>query len=231
MSRQSRTLNSILTYVNEFIDKEGAKPSPEFVRLLADQALAEIAEGSGAKRSTWTNATGGELTLTGNTVAMPSDCLLVTSIEFDGSDNPLERTTVGELDRDTPGWREETGDPDKWAIEGRNIVFNASASNAEGKVVARGYGMLAAFSDTTGAENPLDTLPYPRQLSIAKYVVAHYPVAPDKPRTDSEWAVIAARDETRRREKVRDEHKAMWAAELAACVDWVKARSFEEFSY
>lgn len=232
MSRQSRTLVDIMTYVNEFISKEGARPTPEFVRILADQAVSEIADLAGASRTSWDNtAVTGALTLTGYTCPIPGECLLISSVEYDGSTNPLERVSVDQLDQEELGWRTATGDPSRWAVDGSNIVLNSTPSNAAGKLTARGYGLTAAFSDTPGATNPLDSLIYPAQLAVAKYVVAYYPVIPAQPRTETDIAIMAAQQETKRRMQVRADHMAMWEKERERAVDSMKARMYEEFSY
>jgi hypothetical protein len=231
---QALTFDDIVIYVTEQITKEGASPSPAYVRMMANQALAEISEASGGIVTAWDNSASGSLVLTASTAPLPVDCLLPLRVEYGGSDNKLDRATTGELDKDTPGWRDTTGDPSKWAIEGANLVLDSAPSSATGKLVMRGWGMLPAFLDPVDGvvqPNPLVSLPYPRQLAPAYFVVANYPVTPAKPATNTQEGFLAANQETQRRITVRAEHRALWERERGLCVDAVRARTEQQLSY
>jgi hypothetical protein len=203
------TWSDIAKYVASVITAEGAEPSYDFIRTLGNQSLGVISEHIGPITTYWDNSAT-DLTITDNYATLPIDCISVDSVEWDGDDNPITRTTEAQLDFEEPGWRSETGDPDKYAIAGNILLLNCAPSNATGKLVVRGKRSLPDFSDTAGATNPLTYLPSSLQLIPAYYIIAMHPVVPVAPTDDSVEAITYARQQTQRRYETRDRYEAMW---------------------
>lgn len=138
------TWEDIFTLVQEARDAAGAsRLNISSYRVHAWQRLAEVFRATKAYETSWDNASGGDLTLTTYIAPLPVDCLLVTRVEWDGSDTPLEIVSEEDLDYDEPGWRDETGgDPTKCVITGRRLLLNTTPdSPVTGKLVVRGYGV------------------------------------------------------------------------------------------
>ena len=226
-----RTWRHISIYCGEFDTREGAEPNHELYRILGDQALAELAERLDLRETTWTSTAEGGLTLTSGVCPLPIDLVKLKRVEWDGSDNPLDRTTIEWLDEHEPGWREQSGDPDKYAVEGNSIRVNSTSTDTSGKLVVRGTTYLPEFSDVDGT-NPLTYLPWGHQLlPVAEYIVGHLPVMPAKPPFETEAAAMWALQETKRREQVRADALAKWELVVGQLASVRHRVEMEEFRY
>jgi len=169
------TLADILGFVETALKAEGAEGDPGHARLLLRQCIAEAYRDTEGYDASWDNSASGALTLSGNACDLPHDCLRVTRVEWDGSDNPLDIVSEEYLDYKVPGWRGETGDPGRCVVTGRRIILESSPTGATtGKLVVRGYGC-------PDEGDVLALLPDDVQLSLAKYVLAHWPVNAERP--------------------------------------------------
>lgn len=228
-----RTWQTIAEYLTEFDKREGAEPVRSLYLTLGNQALAIISR-KGVYRKTWDNSSGGELTLTSATCPLPIDLLERLAVEYDGSDEPLEFATVEQLDHPDsgePGWRTTTGDPDKYTIEGQNLVLNSIPSNATGKLVLRGTATLPEFSDTAGATNPLIYLPYEFQLLPAQYIISELPVTPAQLPNDTQAGAMWASQETQRRVATRTDARAKWEKGLEDLVGVRNRQSRQRYRF
>lgn len=176
------TWADITATVAEFHGKEGAKPNRSLYLSLGNEFLAIVAEQTECYHKTWTNAAGGDLTISTATVTLPIDVIRVTRVEWDSSDEPLEFREAGWLDENLPGWREDTGDPEFYTIEGNALVLSSAPSGTvTGKLTVRGVAYLPNLSDDTSASNPLVCLPVGLQRSVADYILASLPFDPQVP--------------------------------------------------
>jgi hypothetical protein len=137
------TTADILRFVSEVYKKYGPEPNVSHYLDLLRECLGRVFRATRAFDTSWSNASGGDLTLDGNEVALPIACQEVTRVEWDGSDNPLEITDEATLDAEEPGWRDATGEPSRCAITGRRLFLNSTPSDATGKLVMRGFGVPA----------------------------------------------------------------------------------------
>jgi hypothetical protein len=186
MTRTPKTWTDIAAFVSEVYSKEGARPNIDFFKTLANECLDKISELTGGYFTSWSNAGGGDLTLTGAVCPLPIDCLEVTSVEWNGDDNVLERTEYSTLDSDAEGsergWRSLSGTPDKFIVDGRNLVLNSIPSGTvTGMLVVRGQGMYPPFSDAAEAVNPLSLIPATIELLPAHYILSELPIDPNNP--------------------------------------------------
>ncbi len=228
-----RTWADIVEYVSEYDKREGAVPNRTLYRLLADEAMAIVAERAGIYSKEWTNASGtGELTLTSAACPLPIDLLKLEYVEYDGYE--LERATTQRLDTDNIDWRTDTGDPTMYAVEGQSITLNSIPSNATGKLKIRGTAVPPQFADplgSTAAVNPLTYLPFRHQMMICDYIISKLPVTSVTPTEYSEAGVRYAMDETRRRQQVREQAAQAWETRVEALAATQNRRQFRDFSY
>lgn len=187
------TWKHILAFVTEVHTKEGAKPNPSHYQSLFRECLAHLFRVTEAYRASWTNAAGDVLSLSEYTVLLPIDCLKVTRVEWNGTDNELGRSSVEELDYLVPGWRTATGEPSYYAIESPNLILDSSPSDAVGKLVARGFGY-------PGDDEALTYFPIDVQLAPARYILKELPSDPAIPmqraryvRSSQGWAIAEPR--------------------------------------
>jgi len=215
------TWKDIVDFITSVHTKEQARPNPGLYRILARQAIGIISARSRIYTRAWSNATGGRLVLSGNTCAIPIECLEITRVEWDGVDNPLDRNTEEILDEREPGWRDATGEPSAFALTGADLWLNATPSPpVVGKLVVRGISHLPDFSqrEDTGEglePNPLSWLPAHLQLSPAYYVLAELPA-------DPEIKLEAARV---------IKYSALWEKALAELEGSANRRRLAEFEY
>jgi len=216
MSRETKTFEGLCDFIASIIGKENAKPDNDLYRTLMNDALDIISRRTMMYETYWSNASGGDLTLTTNTAPLPLTCLRLDSVEWDGDDNVIDKTTKADLDKNYPGWRSDTGDPDKWIIEGNNIVLNtAPDSPTTGKLVARGRGLLPTFTTDATDTNPLTVIPWVDELLPAYYVLSELPFDPEVPR-----------------EVVRQsKYAAKWEAGLQKQIDTYGERVRQPFKY
>jgi len=210
------TWADIYHFVSQVDSREGGRPDPEFFRILGRQALGIISQEGRIYTTSWSNASGGDLTLSDNTVTLPRDLLEVTSVEWDGDDSKLELKTEVWLDEEEAGWRSATGEPDKYCLTGRDLILN-TIPNAPttGKVVIRGQAMLPDFSDDSDDPNPLTWLTTDLQLIPAYYILANLPADPEN-----------------KRQLVRvQQYEAMWQQGLARIQASNNRRRYGKFRY
>ena len=193
-------LQDTLGYVAEYLKAEGAEPNRAHQVMLGNQALRTISSLTDIYRKSWSNAALGGLTLTNNAIPIPTDCIKIERVEFDGEDSPLEWREAAQFDAERPGWRVDTGDPVQYTSTGTEILLSSIPSGATGKVVARGVAYLPDFSDTAGATNPLAYLPSEYQLLPAYYILSMLPVQ----------TVNRSKDEMQLSMERRNTHAAMW---------------------
>jgi len=201
----------IAMYVQEVHSKEGSRPNPGFYRLLGNQALHIIAVETGMICKAWDNQPGG-LILDGNFCQLPSECILVTSVEWDGE--ALSFRQGDQLDRENPGWRTQVGSrPSCYTKTGTQVLLDCAAvGNIEGKLVVRGISVFPVFSDDASDPNPLELLPARFQLLPAYYILANLPVK------------SANQSEVERRNR----YESMWKSELLALTDCIESRKWEK---
>src|SRR3972149_4647403 len=235
MANTQRTWTDISNYVEDIMAKEGAKPQKRIIRALANEALGIISEQSRIYKNSWSNASGGALTLSANSATLPNDLILFESLEWDGDDNTLDKTSESWLDNNQQGWRSDTGEPNKYALTGTQVILNtAPTGTTTGKLVIRGIGQLPEFPDPpekSGATNPLTNLPWQHQLLPAFYVIANLPVVPFTPMNASQEAVIFASQETKRRYETREIYGKKFQDGLDALIGTTRRRKFSEFKY
>ena len=150
-----QTVATLLQFVSDVHTREGARENTRLYRTLITQFLARVYRASRGYPVTWTNAAGGELTITGLTVPLPDDCEVVERVEWDGSDSPLEIKSIEWLDKNLPGWRDETGDPSYCAVKGKTLYLSSQPEGTvTGKLVMYGREMPAT-DDIAIAHLPL----------------------------------------------------------------------------
>jgi len=225
------TLKDLLQFIQAIDVRLGAKPEVNLYRQLLDEAVGVISERLGQFETSWDNDTGGELTLTSATCTLPIDCILPESIEWDGDDNRLTKTTTDWLDYNRQGWRSATGDPTHWACNGRQILLSSIPSGTTtGKLVVRGRGTLPEFA-ADGSTNPLTYLPRRFERCPAYYVLAELPVVHVEAIGDSSEAVRWAGEQTRKRYEIRAEYRKKWEAELEALLGQIHRNRGIRFGY
>lgn len=204
----------IATFVEDVLRDEGTEPNRRLIVRLGRQALGIISDRIGPVLTSWSNGVGGALTLAGNSAPLPTDCLRVDRVEWDGSDNPLTRMSVAQLDYEQPGWREDTGEPGSYTIEGGALLLDTTPTESvTGKLVVRGAGSLPMFSDEATDPNPLAYLTQPHQLAPAHFILGSL-------RADPKQADQMAR---------KAEHWGHWERELAALGAAIGRREREPF--
>jgi hypothetical protein len=215
MANTQQVWADIMALVSQYWPDESANPNRDTLRLLANAALAELAEDGDIYETSWSNAVSGGLTLTSATTPLPIDLISISRVEWDGTDNPLPYKTAEWLDEWEAGWRIRTGDPCHYMRNGHELTLDAIPSNATGKLVVRGTSYLPAFSDSEGATNPLTILPYGRQLAIAYYILARRPHDPAN-------EVEVAR---------HMEFGQLWQEQKAACLKTANKRKLQRFRF
>lgn len=171
---------AISAFVGDILRQEDATPTQGLVMRLLDQCLGEIFRETKAFDTSWTNPASpgsGDLNLDGtNATDLPIDCQIIESVEWDGSDNPLDRKSLAELDYLDPGWRDNTGEtPGRYAVTGRRLFLDITPSDATGKLVIRGYGVPPR-------NVALTYFPADIQLAPATYILMEWPWDPAIPR-------------------------------------------------
>lgn len=202
-------LAGVRSFITAALKPEGADGDSSLVSTLLRQGIAEMFRESKAYDASWDNDTDGDLTLTGNACPLPSDCLTVERVEWDGSDTPLEIKSVAWLDEHYEGWRDEEGDPAYCAVTGRQVLLSSSPTGTTtGKLVIRGYG-------APDEADALEMLPDDLLMAPAWYVLA-------------EWPVDAANANAMFR---FNRYTAKWEAKKSEIVAAVAARSMRPYEY
>jgi hypothetical protein len=214
-------LKDVLDYVNEYLQAEGAKYNRALVLLLANQALRTISSETKFYESSWVSGT--TLTLTGNTAAVPTDCIAITAVEYDGNDNPLTKYTTEDLDRNKPGWRDDTGEPTGYALTPTSIILTSAPTSPGAKLVVRGIAKLADFSDAPDAVNPLSFIPAEFQLLPAYYVLGMLPIT-----TADRIKSGKAAEELQLMIDRRNTHAAMWDDGIKKLREIAEKRKFAD---
>lgn len=226
------TWSDTSNYIEEYYSKESTKPNRKLYEMLAAQALRIISERTHCYQKYWTNAGGGDLSIVGNYVALPSDCLSVERVEWDGTTYPLERMSESQLDRDYNGWRTATGEPYAYCTpDAHTLLLSTSPGTSVGKLVIRGRAYLPDFSVAEGAANPLSYIPLGSQLMVAYYVLSQLPVVPATPINDSREAIMAAQAETQMRMNNRADFRHQFEANIALVESSTNRKMRKTFSY
>lgn len=204
------TVEALIQFVNAIKRKEGALPPPSVYMVLLDECLADIFRETKAFDTNWTNATDGDLDLdSSNVTNLPIACLSVRRVEWDGSDNPLERQSLEEMDYQNPGWRDQMGTtPTAFIPTGRRLFLNITPSDATGKLVVRGPGVPPR-------NDALAYLPIDVQLAPAKYILKQLPWDPEKPLEVARY----------------QQYTAEWVVERGRVLAALRDRSLEEFEF
>jgi len=209
------TWADLANFITEAHSKEGARPNPDLYLTLANEALGiisrqtEIMDGA-----SWSNAQGGELSLSGASCLLPGDVLRITRVEWDGG--KLDRMSEEELDAHCPGWRTATGIPTAFCVKGARLIVDCTPSGSvQGKLVIRGVGTLPPLSDDPAAENPLVSFPEDLQRAPAFYVLRELPVDPNDQRQVLRQATYHPR----------------WEQARPALVSAIEQRKFERFKF
>lgn len=146
MSNTQRVWADIYSHVLETVLREAIVPTEAYCLTLANRFLAEVCRDSPLPM-TWSNDTGGELTISGVEVALPGDVLRVRRVEWDGSDNDIDKLdSLEEMDYEYPGWRDATGDPEAYVPVGQTLYLSAAPGTSAGKLYIRGSGYIPAFA-------------------------------------------------------------------------------------
>lgn len=90
-------------------------------------------------------------------------------VSFD--EEPLEKTTVAELDRESPSWRERVaGTPDKWYRRGKYLYFDRPVKTAGLSI--RVYAVLISDDFNNDNKKPYNELAYlePFHRGIVEYL-------------------------------------------------------------
>ena len=160
----------LMSFVETALKLEGTDSDAVFARALLRQAIAEAYRATKGYDSSWdNNAVDGVLTITGNSCPLPSDCLVVTRVEWDSNAITLENVSEEFLNTYQNTWRANTGEPDMCVETGWRIVLNRTpVVSPTGKLVIRGYGVPAE-------EDLLSALPADVQLVPAYYILSEWP--------------------------------------------------------
>ena len=212
----TKTWKELVGFIQDIDSRSGGSPNPQTYKVLANQALMIISELTDIGMTSWTNASGGGLTLSGNSFLIPATCLSPISVEWDGV--PLERMEIIEMGLElAENWRTMTGPtPCAFAVEHPYIVLDLAPTGVTtGKLTMRGKGMLPEFSDDIADTNPLSLIPARWQLAPAYYVLSMLPADPTK-----------APDIAR-----KQEYTAIWSTELKQMVVSLRRRTYERFEY
>lgn len=167
----------ILNFIEEERTAEGVPPGKQanrdHYRALFMECIRGVARETEFYDTSWSNASGGDLTLTTSTCALPDDCLRPYRVEWDGTDNPLEIVDEAVLDYEESGWRDATGEPTRCCFTGRQLFLNsAPTGTTTGKLVVRGFGVPADEADF------VDYCPEDMHYFPCRYVLMHLPVDP-----------------------------------------------------
>ena len=219
------TWSDIKAFVAEVMQKEGARPNKTLYDMLGRQALNIISEAVEPYETSWDDTgVSPDLTVSGNTVTLPIDCLSVRSVEWD--DIVLVRKTAEWLDEKIEGWREDSGEsPNYYIVEGNTVVFDVAPSGTG--VVVRGVSALPDFSDDGSDPNPLTYLPVTQQLAPAYYILANLPAKPKGFIRDDMGRIVGTDNSEIERQK---SYRAMWEAAIAGMVGSVLARKHPAYS-
>jgi len=184
-----QTVATLLQFVADIHTREGATQNTRLYRTLITQFLARVYRASRGYPVVYTNGVGGDLTITGLAVPLPNGCEVVERVEWDGSDNPLDLKSIEWLDVNYVGWRDETGDPSFYAVEGKTLYLNSQPQGAvTGKLVVRAREMPE--TDDIG----IAYLPLGEQYAPAYDVLARLradPKDPDQMLRKQEYATLA----------------------------------------
>lgn len=169
------------TFIGEILAREGKNVDSTLALSLGNAGLGEIALLSELLAdSCWTNAAGGELTITDNKVLLPADCLFVERVEWDGK--PLTRTQMRVMDHENPTWRTvRSANPGRYIPEATAVYLDCTPTGSVvGRLTFRGVATLPRFTNPTNpASNPMDQIPMDYEMLPAYYVLKYYPVDPE----------------------------------------------------
>ena len=210
---ESMTVKALLDYVEAFDRAEGAPRANHSLYLtLINQGRRELARALGGVYTTWTNAVGGALTVSGNSCAMPKELLNIESAWWDGVELFFRPTTV--LDRKRGDWRNDSASsPVQYTTEGRRILFDAAPSGTNtGLLEVHGWGLGEDFSEDEGAANPLDDLAGVDDLLPAYFAIWRLPIRRKEPVSNDPVGIRAAAEENARRAATRAEYRDLWLA-------------------
>lgn len=196
-------------FIQEVDVRSGGVPNLSHYLELYHQVLRELFRETQAWHTSWSNASGGAVTLSGNSAALPYNLLELTRVEWDGTDEPLAYASKEWLDLNDAGWRDATGEPVYYTLEGNSLVLDSTPSNATGKLVIRGFGC-------PDYEDALTYFPIDCQLLPAHGVLAELAYDPEKP-------VSQARFSYYQEKWTKDSRPRLIAA--------LMARTMEKFSY
>jgi hypothetical protein len=212
--QSTKTWADLAEFIQDIHQRSGGVPNASTYKTLGNQALMLISDEAQCYKQVWTNAVDGGLTITGNSIAIPADCLSPESLEWDGL--LMRRTTRDELDEDDMGWRTCNGVPSHWHVDTPNIVMDRIPEGVvTGKLTLRGTGTLPEFSDDPDDDNPLAYLPARFQIAPAYYVLAELPADLDN-KSDA---------------MRKQEYTEKWERERALLVAGLRKRNSERFEY
>lgn len=204
MSFTAKTWEDLLARITRYHALDGGAPDSDIYLDLANQALVEIAETTGIIDTSWAGA---DITVSGSTCTIPIDCIAITRVEIGGI--KVDQASTTELNRSDPNWRTITGPPRCYTFEDGAIIFDGVPTGA---VVLYGIGYLPEIIlDADNAQvdpNPLELLPFGRQLLPADYVLMALPADPENP---MEMTRV-------------NRHTALWASGLTALSTIIASR-------
>ena len=224
------TLEDLLTFIAEIYGKEAARPQRRLYLTYMNEAIGIIGDIMGPVETSWTNAEGGGLTLSGMTCAVPIDCVTPLTLEWDSV--PLRRADRATFDSEDGLWRTATGTPAVWYSTGTHIYIDVTPTGTTvGMLRLRGLIGPPYFSEVAEAANPLTSIPQEFQLLPADYCLAQLPVIPMQPASGNPEAIRYAEMQTQMRIAARDKHSERWAEGFARLSDRYAKRQGTPFTY
>ena len=219
--------------ITRALPKGRATPDHDEIDDLLNEAIGIISDRIGPLETSWNNDPGGDLTLSGYTFALPTDCVEPQSVEWDGV--PLTKADRATFDVMDDQWRDTTGTPTYWFADGVNGYLDADyGSAATGLLVLRGIGMIPEFpANDAASPNPLAYFPagFEFQLLCAEYAIATLPVEVVEPTSDKPEALRHADLLTKLRMDASARAAQRWEKGLVALADAYAKRSMDVWRF
>lgn len=219
--------------ITSIVPRDKANPPLDLYNDLLNEAIGIISDLIGPVETSWDNDTGGDLTLSGYTFALPRDCVEPQSVEWDTV--PLTRMSRAQLDEYDEQWREASGTPAYWFADGINGYLDCTPTGTvTGMLVLRGIGNIPEFpANDAESPNPLSYFPggFLYQYLPADFVISSLPLIPVEPASDKPEAIRWAEMQTKIRMDTRDRHEKKWQVGLAQLADAYNKRQMDIFRF
>ena len=168
----------IFNLVEEFDDSEGVKPSRKVYIAQLNRAIDIVSQLSGGFDVTFTNASGGTLSLSGYTVTFPNTLMSYRPKGVYWDDERLGRTSVKALDDYQADWRDNTGVPSYYAPIKTGFYLDSTPSGTTtGLLVVYGRRSIPHMADNTDtAKTSINYVPAFAQMALVDFVIASRPI-------------------------------------------------------